>query len=450
MNKVGLIQLMLEVIREDTVTLYNETLHPMFWPNGKLDVEVRKQLLRIANDFLKELDLGTQVIDVRFLGSLAGYNYTQESDIDLHVTLDLKKLGIPEEQILRFGKGLSSKWNEDHNVQIKGHKVEIFVDDISAKNRASGIYSLVKDQWIRVPQKQKVQFDKPTIKQLYSQLSKQIDDSIATNSVQGMRAVMKQITGMREKGLRTRGEFSSENIVFKILRAKGHIGKLKDAINSQLDKEMSLSESGHSSEDYDEAADFCERRDEQLYDLASLLKQSQGKGHVPWKTIPASLLKKVWFQFGKYNRVNENDIDKIADQILTLIARLQASTEMMGHTQHDVRPELADNGYEFTDEEWDDWMTDYFTNDRGSWMLSDYGLEPLKRIYSVIFNAKTPEEKFYACDKALNVVHQRSDLASMFVEGGSSTLSAIASQGGYSAGEDYGAVNRAFLKERGE
>ena len=199
--------------------------------------------------------------------------------------------------------------------------------------------------------------------------------------------------------------------------------------------------------EYNVAYDFAERRDKELYDLATLLKKSKGKGRVPWKTISATLLKKTWLLFGKYNKVNENDIDKIADQILTNIARLRASTEMMGHSQigkDDIEGEL---GIEFTDKEWNEWMSNYFTNNEGSWMLSDYGLPQLEKIYGQIFNADTPEEKLYACDKALNVVHQRSDLAAMFVEGGTSTLNAIKNQGGYDAGGKYGDVNKEFRNE---
>jgi hypothetical protein len=196
--------------------------------------------------------------------------------------------------------------------------------------------------------------------------------------------------------------------------------------------------------DYDAAEDFHERKSNQLNELGQLLKQSKGKGRVPWKTIPARLLKKVWLQFGKHHRIDENDLDKIADSILTNIARLTASTEMMGHTSRSREDIEDDLGYSFTDQEWEDWMPDYFVNSRGGWMLSDYGLKPLHNIYALIFNAKTPEEKLYACDKALNVVHQRNDLAEMFVEGGTSTLNAVASQGGYDAGGDYGSVNREF------
>jgi hypothetical protein len=185
--------------------------------------------------------------------------------------------------------------------------------------------------------------------------------------------------------------------------------------------------------DYDVAEDFMRRRDEELMYLCRALKNSGGKGRVTWKTIPATLLKRVWLQFGKYNRINSNDLDKIADQILTNIARLRASTEMMGHAQIGKEDIEDETGYEFTEEEWDDWMTSYFTDLNGSWLLSDYGLPKLESIYPLIFNAKTDEEKLYACDKALNVIHQRNDLASMFVEGGSKTLLDVARQGGYTS-----------------
>lgn len=201
----------------------------------------------------------------------------------------------------------------------------------------------------------------------------------------------------------------------------------KHVNENQREFDLGISDSDY----YNAASDFLERKDKQLLDLAELLKKSKGKGRVPWKTVSASLLKRVWLLFGKTHRINNNDIDKIADQVLTNIARLSASTEMMGHTPYDVRPELEEMGYVFTDEEWDDWMANYFTNIEGSWLLSDYGLPKLEALYSKIFNAHTSEEKLYAVDKALNVVHQRNDLAAMFVEGGTSTLNYIASQGGY-------------------
>jgi hypothetical protein len=186
--------------------------------------------------------------------------------------------------------------------------------------------------------------------------------------------------------------------------------------------------------DYNAAVDFHERRGTQLYLLADELKNSGGVGRVSWPRIPAARLKKIWLDYGKTGVVrDEKGLDAIADQMLTNIARLQAATEMMGHTQFSPREELEEEGTVFTDEEWDDWMTTYFTDERGNWTLSDYGLPKLVDIYGKIFNADTAEEKLQAVDRALNVIHQRSDLAALFVEGGSKTLRDIFNQGGYTS-----------------
>ena len=48
---------------------------------------------------------------------------------------------------------------------------------------------------------------------------------------------------MREVGLTKSGEFSTENIGFKILRSRGHLDKLRNNINHIFDKKASLKES---------------------------------------------------------------------------------------------------------------------------------------------------------------------------------------------------------------
>ena len=182
--------------------------------------------------------------------------------------------------------------------------------------------------------------------------------------------------------------------------------------------------------------DFIDRYESELMDLAQSLKRSGGKGKVPWKKIPATLLRKVWLEYGRAKHIDKDGLNQIADRVLTNIARLRASTEMMGHTSNDVRPYLEDMGVEFTDNQWDVWMSNYFTDNNGAWMLSDYGLPKLEHLYGDIFSAENGEARLHAIDKALNVMHMRSDLAAMFVEGGSSTLRKIFDQGGYTSPEE--------------
>lgn len=535
--------------------VYNKNLDPNLWNNQKeLNPEVRNILLKIAKDYYENNEQIQGVLtDVYMVGSSANYNWTPESDLDMHLVIDVEKMEIPEEAARTLFELFSHKWNHQHDINVKGHNVELYLQSTDHELKSSGIYSLISGEWIKEPHPEKVDIDESYIKSKYRNMAFRIEKAIKDEDVDKMKKVMEDVRNIRRTGLDKSGEFSSENIVFKMLRKFGYIDRLKDATHDVYDREMTLTEKlddkkdlvigyvtpslkvrsktsaeidGHGdfkevgdwvstaawryrrdknmlfwwnnglditqderdvvidylerkygarnvtqkmlvangreygseswnishgidenikfknilreSTDYDAAEDFFERRTEQLADLADLLKQSKGKGRVPWKTVPSSLLKRVWYQFGKYNRIKLNDIDKIADQILTNIARLRASTEMMGHSESDVRPELEEMGYTFTEEEWEDWMTNYFTDAKGGWMLSDYALKPLEKLYSKIFNADTPEEKLYACDKVLNIIHQRGDLAAMFVEGGSKTLMDIADQGGYVDPEEVG------------
>lgn len=57
--------------------------------------------------------------------------------------------------------------------------------------------------------------------------------------------------------------------------------------------------------------------------------------------------------------------------------------------------------------------------------FSDYGLQPLFNVCLEYNEDSTPEETLVIINKALDIYHQRSDLAAAFIEGGSSSLTAI-------------------------
>jgi hypothetical protein len=62
----------------------------------------------------------------------------------------------------------------------------------------------------------------------------------------------------------------------------------------------------------------------------------------------------------------------------------------------------------------------------GSDAFSDYGIEPLERVLSEYDEELPPEKVLVIVNKALDVYHQRGDMASIFVTGGSRALSRIA------------------------
>jgi hypothetical protein len=57
--------------------------------------------------------------------------------------------------------------------------------------------------------------------------------------------------------------------------------------------------------------------------------------------------------------------------------------------------------------------------------ITDYGLQPLQKLLIQLANENNSEKKLIVIDKILNVVHQTTDLAAWFIEGGSRSLSLI-------------------------
>ena len=149
--------------------IYNKTLDPKIWDEGKvLKTEVRDALLKVAEDFYKNTDLKGDIHNILFLGSSANYNWTDASDIDVHVVIDVAEQNISKEYARKFMDGLASKWNTDHEIKIKNHPVEVYLQDIGEPNSSpelarpgASIYSLFDDKWVVEPNPQKKQRQKP-------------------------------------------------------------------------------------------------------------------------------------------------------------------------------------------------------------------------------------------------------------------------------------------------
>ena len=86
-----------ETIYPDEISLDSfeakDELNPKFWVGGKLKTNVRIRLLDIAHDFFEDLDVRwIKPKDVVLTGSLANYNWSKYSDIDLHIIVDFSEV----------------------------------------------------------------------------------------------------------------------------------------------------------------------------------------------------------------------------------------------------------------------------------------------------------------------------------------------------------------------
>ena len=230
--------------------LYNDTLCPDLWDKKgdtyKLKPDVRKNLLQIVSDLKKEKfeDEGVKIkfADVIMVGSSTNYNWTQYSDIDVHILVELAKMDMKEEEATTMLDAIKSNWNKKHAIKIKGHDIEISFTDINHKGSVSSIYSLKSNKWLEPPVKDNPSFNKELIKSKHTALKQTIDKILKDGTEEELKRVLEKLYMMRQAGLDRKGEMSEENIIFKILRAQGYVDKLKDHAVKLYDKAMTLNE----------------------------------------------------------------------------------------------------------------------------------------------------------------------------------------------------------------
>ena len=220
---------------------YHDTLNPAVWNGRELRVDVRYKLLEIAKRFIEYLEVPNfKLEDVILRGSLVNYNYTQYSDFDLHIVTDFSTLDCDITEAFYLAK--KKIWNDEHDITIRGHEVELYVEDKAAKNVSEGTYSVLNGKWLRTPK-----FNPPTINDRAvsakaRDLMTQINRAVKQGSIEDITRLQDKIRSMRQAGLDAGGEFSTENLAFKIIRNKKFLDKLYKTKNSKVDQELSLDE----------------------------------------------------------------------------------------------------------------------------------------------------------------------------------------------------------------
>ena len=227
-----------------------DTLNPKIWDkNEKLRPEIRKNLLKIADDYFEGLELGSvDIEDVTLTGSLANYNWSQYSDVDLHMIIDYKEVPVDETLVQDFLKTKSASWNQAHDIKIYGYDVELYVQDISEEHTSTGVYSILNNEWVLKPEKKPIKIDNINVKLKAERIMDSIDDLYAEmkdsenydDVVEKSDKIKERIKKMRQAGLDEAGEFSVENMVFKVLRRNGMLERLSDIKTVAYDKSVTL------------------------------------------------------------------------------------------------------------------------------------------------------------------------------------------------------------------
>ena len=234
---------------------YHKELCPKVWEASeetggqfRIKPEIREKLMAIASDFWNSLKLEVKAVDVQLTGSLANYNWTNASDLDVHIIVDFAEVNQDIELVRKALDGQRFVWNLRHPVVIEGHDVECYVQHTEAQHKASGLYSLLRDSWIIVPFYSPPNVDERDVKEKTRVIVKEvneIENRSKSTAGKDARELLDYLERFKAKIMADRkfglydtiaGEYSVENLVFKELRKNGTIEKIIDLASNLYSK----------------------------------------------------------------------------------------------------------------------------------------------------------------------------------------------------------------------
>lgn len=250
---------LIEQLKEPSKTELTEAVEKHDSLNSKLFTKdellkdrVRDKMLEIVDEFLedlKEQEIEIKVDDILFIGSNASYNYTKDSDIDLHILANSKATKYSKEIADALYSAYRSLFNKQLDIKLFDIPLELFVEIEDHARVSNGIYSVKKNKWVKKPAHEEIpDYDTDALNELVDKWEakcKDLIEDVEADKLEDEDRVVKMLEDiydkLRKKGI-SKGEYSVENLAFKELRNKGYLDKLKNYRNELVSKRLSLEE----------------------------------------------------------------------------------------------------------------------------------------------------------------------------------------------------------------
>ena len=223
------------MVAEQYLLQYHDQLNPVLWDE---DFSLKKPIeTKLLDTTMKWLSLAQipmkDVQDIVMTGGNANYNYTDQSDIDIHVLVDRAMLGheLHVSDINGYLQHMKSLYkNKDF---VSRYPIELYAMDAREPfPRGEGVYSILHHHWIQAPSWSASIAEitsRPTFQVKLNSFRDQIDHLIAINApTSQFEALRDKLRIMRNVALSHQGggEFSIENLIFKELRNEGYLDKM--------------------------------------------------------------------------------------------------------------------------------------------------------------------------------------------------------------------------------
>ena len=285
----------------------HETLNPKLWSSdNKLLDDVKVKIVEIIEQFISTCDIPINMVDAHLVGSNASYNYTQYSDLDVHIISNFDLVDAPKEVLQVLYNALKAKFNADYDISIRGIDVEIYVEDIRSTAISNGVYSLYEDRWIRFPKKL-TDVPQVEIEPEFSEWKEKFQTAINSGNSDSIVNVINDLYILRKNSLDSEGEYGKGNQIFKEIRNCGLLDSAKDAYKTFKSKELTI--------------EHLQLHEESRKNLVSKSKQSN-KGFQRFKRRVKS---RVANTVKQYNAIDMNKLFK--DDILTTDVQVKGETD---------------------------------------------------------------------------------------------------------------------------
>lgn len=248
-----------QFLKESLTLQYHDTLNPRIWmENGYLRENVKDDLLKIAQEWIGFTYIDkfeVEVKDIILTGGNANYNYTDVSDLDVHVIIDFKEfvgkmlagehlnkatnsVGFVED----YMKTKKALWSAKHHIHVYGYPVELYTQPSTEKyHTGQGVYSLLKNDWVITPNHEHLNFsDNPHIEKKVEYFEHEIKTIVDNNMFEAGQKLKDKFKTMRSAAIHKAGEFAYENLVFKELRNRGALDKLSTYLSQYKDSKLSI------------------------------------------------------------------------------------------------------------------------------------------------------------------------------------------------------------------
>lgn len=235
-----------QLVNIDVTHQYHTELNDTLWDRDGEDyvlaADVQDKLYQNALAFQEFLKMpGLKIEDMVITGSAANYNWTEQSDIDLHLIVDKKKAEAKWGKLVsEYFDAKKRLWNDLHDIEIHGFPVEFYVEDKDEDHTSTGIYSILDQQWVKIPTHKEPTVDDVAVKAKAAALISEIEDVLGTNKASAVEKFMDKLGKLRQAGLSASGEHSVENLAFKILRNGGYLERLTQMKTKSFDRDLSI------------------------------------------------------------------------------------------------------------------------------------------------------------------------------------------------------------------